>query len=211
VSEPAADESLVAQAVRRRAGDRQTAAENEVRRLLEVGLALMRENPTTDVRVADIIRRAGVSNDAFYRAFKGKAELMAAIADEGSRRLRSYVRHQVGKAADPVAKVRACVRAVLAQATDEEVASTSRAVLQHVPRASATRANGFVDVEDEIALLLVAPLGELGSTDPRADGLVAACSVFGYMEHFLWSGRTPTEKQVEDMVTWIVTAAGGLR
>jgi AcrR family transcriptional regulator len=211
VSEQAAEDSLVAQAVRRRTGDRQVAAENEVRRLLDVGLELMRENPTAEVRVADITRRAGVSNDAFYRTFKGKSDLMAAIADEGTRRLRSYVRHQIGKAGDPVGRVRACVRAVLAQASDPEVASTSRAVLRHVPRSSESRSNGFVDVEDEIAEQLAEPLAELGSADPQADALVAACSLFGYMEHFLWSGRTPTEEQVESIVTWIVNAVGGAR
>jgi len=122
---PPDDDSLVARAVRRRAGDRYAVAEKEVRRILDVGLELMRENPDGDVRIADITRRAEVSNDAFYRAFRSKSDLMAAIADEGSRRLAGYVRHAMGKQADPAERVRAGALAVLAQAVDQEVAATT--------------------------------------------------------------------------------------
>lgn len=205
---PPDDDSLAARAVRRRAGDRYAVAEKEVRRILDVGLELMRENPDGDVRIADITRRAEVSNDAFYRAFRSKSDLMAAIADEGTRRLRSYVRHIMGKADDPAERVRACALAVLAQAVDEEVAATTRAVLRHVPR---TQAGGFLSVERELADLLVDPLAELGSPDPRADALVTACSLFGCMEHFLWSSARPTDDQVESVVSWVLRAAGGPR
>src|SRR5215217_9656564 len=124
------DESLMAQAVRRRSGDRVAAAEAEVRRLLDVGLALMTEDPATAPKVADIVRRAGVTNDAFYRAFRGKADLMAAIADDGARRLIGYVRHQRDKQTEPTAQLRACVEAVFSQAVDPRIAATTRAVLR---------------------------------------------------------------------------------
>jgi AcrR family transcriptional regulator len=205
---PPDDDSLVARAVRRRAGDRYAVAEKEVRRILDVGLELMRENPEGDVRIADITRRAEVSNDAFYRAFRSKSDLMAAIADEGSRRLAGYVRHAMGKQADPAERVRAGALAVLAQAVDQEVAATTRAVLRHVSR---TQARGFLGVERELADLLVDPLTELGSPDPQADALVTACSLFGCMEHFLWSAAQPTDDQVESVVSWVLRAAGGPR
>src|SRR5215212_4521030 len=124
------DESLVSRAVRRRTGDRQVAAEAEIRRLLDVGLALMAEDPAANPRIADIVGRAGVSNDAFYRAFRGKDELMAAIADDGARRLISYVRHQRDKESEPGRRVRASIEAVLSQATDPGIAATTRAVLR---------------------------------------------------------------------------------
>src|SRR5215211_3424623 len=111
------DESLLVQAVRRRTGDRVAAAEAEVRRLLDVGLELMTEAPESTPKVADIVRRAGVSNDAFYRAFGGKAELMAAIADD--------------KAPDPREQLAGSVRAVMRQAADPVVADTTRAVLRN--------------------------------------------------------------------------------
>jgi AcrR family transcriptional regulator len=205
---PTNDESLLARAVRRRAGDRQATAEDEVRSLLDVGLALMRENPTGEVRIADIVKQAEVSNDAFYRAFRGKADLMAAIADDGTRRLIGYVRHQVEKTTDPVERVRACVRAVLAQATDPDVAVTTRAVLRHVPRGTESRMVGAVEVEARIAELLVGPLGELGAAEAESDSLVASCALFGFMEHFLWSERRPTEEQAEHVVSWILAAVG---
>jgi AcrR family transcriptional regulator len=199
-----ADESLLAQAVRRRTGDRQAAAEDEVRRLLDVGLRLMQDSPASPPRIADIVSLAGVSNDAFYRAFRSKDDLMAAIADDGSRRLISYVRHQAEKAADPAGRVRAIVQAVLAQAADPKVAETTRAVLRH----TAARKVPSVDVRERLAAELAGPLGALGSGDPERDALVAACAVFAVMEQHLWRKQTPTADDTEHLVTFLLSAAG---
>jgi len=202
-------ESLVAQAVRRRTGDRYAAAEHEVRRILDVGLALMREDPDGNPKIADIVRRAGVSNDAFYRAFRSKHDLMAAIVDDGSRRLLDYVRHQRDKADDPLGKIRACVVAVLQQAANPEVARTTRAVLRHTQGAPTSHAPTVL-VRERIAELLAESLAERGSPDPARDAMVGACAAFSLMEQFLWTQRTPSDADVDHVVAWISrTGPGG--
>ncbi len=193
-------------AVRRRAGDRYAAAEDEVRRLLDVGLELMRADPAGSPRISEIVRLAKVSNDAFYRAFRSKDDLMAAIADDGSRRLLGYIGHQRDKHSDPADQVRACVRAVFAQAADPEVAATTRAVLRHASRDPSA---GSVAIRRRIAELLVEPLRELGSTDPDRDALTGSCATFAVMEQFLWAEDRPTEDDVEHLVGWVLPRADG--
>ena len=62
----------------------------------------MRECGTTSrPRVADIVAAAGLSNDAFYRHFRSKDALVAALVDDGALRLRSYLEHQMAKASTP--------------------------------------------------------------------------------------------------------------
>jgi AcrR family transcriptional regulator len=202
------DESLLVAAARRRSSDRLAAAEDEVRRLLEAGLALMREEPDGSPRIADIVRRAGASNDAFYRAFRGKDDLMAAIVDDGARRLVDYLRHQRDKESDPAAQVRAVVRGVLGQAGNREVADTTRAVMRNAVRAPRSAPNGSVQVRGRIADLLEPALGELGAPDPTRDALVASGAVFAVMERFLWEEREPGDADVGHLVEWITAAAG---
>ncbi|HET6952867.1 MAG TPA: helix-turn-helix domain-containing protein, partial [Acidimicrobiales bacterium] len=102
----------------------------EVRRLLDAGREVMRRNGTAArARVADIVATAGLSNDAFYRHFASKDMLVAAILEDGTVRLRSYLAHQMAKEATPEAQVRRWVEGVLSQATDDDTAATTLAVL----------------------------------------------------------------------------------
>lgn len=202
------EDSLAAAAVRRRTGGRYAAAEDEIRRLLDVGLELMRADPAGTPRIADIVRLAKVSNDAFYRAFRSKDDLMAAIADDGARRLLGYVRHRRDGHADAAAQVRACVEAILGQAADPEVAATTRAVLRNTTHGGPRRTGG-VGVRRRVAELLVEPLRRLGSADAERDAFVASCAAFAVMEEFLWTEELPSEADVDHLVAWVVR--GGRR
>ena len=83
---------------------------------------------TSRPRVADIVAAAGLSNDAFYRHFPSKDALVAALLEDGTARLTSYLTHQMDKEADPADRVRRWVEGVLSQA-DEDIAATTLAVL----------------------------------------------------------------------------------
>ena len=58
----------------------------------------------------------GLSNQAFYRHFQSKEELLLAVLDQGGRQLDAYLRKRMAAQADPVDKVRAWVRGFAAQA-----------------------------------------------------------------------------------------------
>jgi AcrR family transcriptional regulator len=200
------DETLVERAVRRRAGDRFVTAENEVRRILDAGLALMREAPGGSPKIADIVRAAGVSNDAFYRAFRGKDDLVAAIVDDGTRRVLEYIAHQRDKSADPAEQLRLCVYAVMRQAEDRDAAATSRAVLANASRHSGGRAVGLVRLADSVAALLVSPLAALPSRDPQRDALAMAWTLAGAVEHFVFSQQIPGPDDIDHLYRWVLRA-----
>lgn len=203
---PGAPETLLERAVRRRTGDRITTAENEVRRILDAGLALMRDTPGGSPKIADIIRAAGVSNDAFYRAFRGKDDLVAAIVDDGTRRVLDYVAHQRDKAVDPAEQLHLCVRAVLHQADDPEAAATARAVLGSAPRRTGGRTAGLVGLASSLADLLIPPLAALPSRDPRRDALALAWTLAGAVEHFVFSEQIPSSNDIDHLYRWAIRA-----
>ena len=59
--------------------------EAEVRTLLDAARKVMAT--TGKARVADILAEAGLSNDAFYRHFRSKDALVAALTEEGTERV----------------------------------------------------------------------------------------------------------------------------
>jgi AcrR family transcriptional regulator len=179
---------------------------DEVRRLLDAGLVVMRRCGTTSSpRVADIVEEAGLSNDAFYRHFASKQALVAAILEDGTTRLAGYVEHQMAKVATPEDQVRQWVEAVLAQAADRNAAATTLAVMWN---------GGTVgEVEGErpttvamLAPLLHEPLAALGSSEPELDAAVVAHLTIGRLSDHLWQGSAPSRKETAHLVALVLRA-----
>ncbi|MFI5041282.1 MAG: TetR/AcrR family transcriptional regulator, partial [Acidimicrobiales bacterium] len=146
--------AVVARVAQRALARRGASYTDEVQRLLEAGLEVMRRSATTSSpRVADIVREAGLSNDAFYRHFPGKEELVAAIVEAGAERLVGYLAHQMGKESTPDQQLRRWVEGIMAQAADPEVAEPTRAVLWNGSRVG--------DASRRDASSTYAPLAEL--------------------------------------------------
>ncbi len=105
------------------------------RALLDAALALFAERGTFDFTFRELARTAGVTHNAPYRHFAGRAELLTALREEGLSRL-AELEHEALAAAggDPRARVSALgeayvrfalaepvvFRLVLAQPLDEE-------------------------------------------------------------------------------------------
>src|SRR5262249_31116703 len=151
---------------------------NEVRRLLDAGLEVMRRCGTTSrPRVADIIAEAGLSNDAFNRHFPSKEALVAAILDDGSTRLASYLTHQMAKAATPEEKVRCWVEGVMSQAADDDIAASTLAVMWNGATVGDDLGTARPSTSAPLAKLLEEPFAAAGSRDATADALLAAHAV----------------------------------
>src|SRR4051812_17216347 len=103
-------------------------ARAEVDALLDAGLKLMTEGAPRAPRVADIVAAAGLSNDAFYRAFSGRDALVEAIVERGARELAGQVRRRMERAAGDSAedRLRAGIAAVVRQAADPRLAAGGR-------------------------------------------------------------------------------------
>ena len=178
---------------------------NEVRRLLDAALEVMRRCGTTSrPRVADIVAAAGLSNEAFYRHFPSKDALVAALLDDGAGRLRSYLEHQMAKARGPEQQVRRWIEGVLSQ-SDDDIAATTRAVLWNGGSAG-PESSGRHFASASVGALLREPLAELGSTDPELDASLVAHAVFGRLTDALWQESQPTRAEIDHLVGFALAA-----
>ena len=192
--------------VRRTLAKREGEYASEVRRLLDAALEVMQRCGTTSrPRVADIVAAAGLSNDAFYRHFKSKDDLVTALLEDGGERLRSYLEHQLAKEATPEDQVRRWVEGVLAQAVGD-VAATTLAVMWNGGTAAAGLAAGRHFASAPVATLLHEPFAALGSTAPELDAMLAAHATFGMLSDFLWEGAEPTRAEVDRVTAFCLGA-----
>ncbi len=170
---------------------------SEVRRLLDAALAVIAECGTTSrARVADIVATAGLSNDAFYRHFPSKDDLVAALLQDGTERLAGYVAHQMAKEPTPARQIRRWVESVLSQT---ESARTTVAVLWNATRLDPAPRGA----SDALAALLIDPLTRVGSATPELDASLAAHAVLGRLSGHLWSGTRPGRAEVDRIVAYI--------
>jgi AcrR family transcriptional regulator len=180
---------------------------SEVRRLLDAGLDVMRRCGTaSSPRVSDIVAAAALSNDAFYRHFASKQALVAAIIEDGSSRLASYLAHRMDKVSGAEEKVRAWVTGVMSQAADEEIASTTLAVLWNGATIGGKLGGGRPSTTAPLALLLREPFAILGSTDPEADAALCAHAAVGVLSDFLWSEVKPTRERIDHVTGFCLRA-----
>jgi AcrR family transcriptional regulator len=180
----------------------------EVRRLLDAALDVMRACGTTArPRVADIVAAAGLSNDAFYRHFPSKDALVAALLEDGTERLQSYLTHQMAKEATPQGKVRRWVEGVLSQAADEDIASTTLAVLWNGGSVGEGLPSGRPSASRPLATLLREPFAELGSADPDLDASLAAHAVVGTLSDHLWERARPSRAAIDHVADVCVAMA----
>jgi AcrR family transcriptional regulator len=181
---------------------------SEVRRLLDAALDVMRACGTTSrPRVADIVAAAGVSNDAFYRHFPSKDALVAAILEDGTDRLQSYLAHQMAKEPTPQGKVRRWAEGVLSQAADEDIAATTLAVLWNGGSVGEALPSGRPSASRPLARLLREPFAELGSADPDLDASLAAHAVVGTLSDHLWDRTRPSRAAIDHVADVCLSVA----
>jgi AcrR family transcriptional regulator len=176
---------------------------DEVRRLIDAGRTVMRRCGTDSrPRVADIVAEADLSNEGFYRHFASKDALVAAILDDGTERLLSYLAHQMDKQSSAEGKFRCWVEGVLSQAADEESAATTLAVLWNAASLGRTIEVSHTSTSARLATLLRQPLVELDSVEPDLDGELVAHAVVGRLNDLLWGRRKPTRAETDRLVSF---------
>jgi AcrR family transcriptional regulator len=179
---------------------------DEVRRLLDAALVVMSRCGTDRrPRVSDIVREARLSNEAFYRHFRSKDDLVVALVEEGALRLRGYLEHQMAKAPSPEDRVRCWVTGVLAQAHGE-VAATTLSVIWNGGGLAGGLAGGGERARAPLAALLEQPFAELGSAAPAADATLAAHAVLGRLSDYLWRRHEPTPAEIDLAVAFCLRA-----
>jgi AcrR family transcriptional regulator len=205
---------VAARSARRALVRREADHDDAVRRLVAASFALIAETGSLEPSVAAIVRRAGLSNQAFYRHFRSKDELLLGVLDEGFRLLAGYLAHRVAGAAEPRAKIRAWIGGVLEQALQGDAAAATRPFA--VSRARL--AELFPDEVEASERELIRPLrdaiaaavaeGELPGADPDRDSDAIYTLAMGWVQRQL-AQREPVRRDEAEHV--IDFALGALR
>ncbi|KDE99610.1 TetR family transcriptional regulator [Mycolicibacterium aromaticivorans JS19b1 = JCM 16368] len=199
--------SRAAAAVVRALDDRQREATEDVERILAAALRVLQRVSPDAPRVSDIVAEAGVSNKAFYRYFAGKDDLMLAVMERGAAMVVSYLEHQMAKEATPKGKITRWISGALAQVADPELIGMSRALVVQMSDSDKRRL-GEEEMLAAMRGLLVEPIRQLGSSDPRRDAdAVFVCTV-GTMRRYVNSTDQPGRKDINHLVGFCMRGLG---
>jgi AcrR family transcriptional regulator len=194
--------SAVGEAVDRSLAGRRLAARDEVERLVSAAFRVIEKTGHLEPKVSDILHEAGLSNQAFYRHFRGKHELLVAVLDEGIRGLGSYLTGRVAEATSPSAAVREWIRGMAAQVQDPSGAEASRPFalgrgrLAELFPVEVARSEGRVTAPLRAALEAARFEGSMPAVDPKADAEALYHLMMGWVEARLVEARIPTEIEV---------------
>jgi len=188
-------ENLVSTLADRSLADRHETYAAEIRTLLDAALTVMRREETIDPRVSDIVRTAGLSNQAFYRHFRGKDELLVALLDDGRQRLLATIERRMARADGPAEQVRAWIEVVLAQARDPEAAAATRPFAINGDRLAVQFPEETLRSRDR----LIDPLRDIVAD---ADAIAVYHLAMGTVHDALVSRRVPTRAEVDHVVAF---------
>lgn len=198
--------SAAERAVERALGGRRAAYAGEVRRLLEATFLLIERTGLLEPRVEDIVREAGLSNQAFYRHFASKQALLVAVLDEGVRILAGYLDHRMQAAASPSDRVCEWLRGLLEQGLSPAAARATRPFVLARIRLAEAHPQEVAESERQLtelardALRAARAAGELPSADPEDDAEMLYQLAMGWLQARLVDGRPPDRRDAERLV-----------
>ncbi len=188
---------------------------DEVQRLVDATYRVVSRTGSVDPKVSEIVAEARLSNQAFYRHFRSKDELLVAILDDGRRRLVSYLAHRMDGAPHPLGRIRRWVEGVLAQAVDPEAAARTRPFALSGDRltdAFPTEQHASIEALTELLLTAVADAVTAGQlpadTDVRRGADAAYQLAMGRMHRHLVERTTPSRRDTEHVVAFVLRGLG---
>ncbi|WAH97679.1 TetR/AcrR family transcriptional regulator [Arthrobacter sp. MMS18-M83] len=175
-------------------------ATRDVESILDAALRVAQRCAPEAPRVADIVAEAGISNQAFYRYFAGKDELLNAVFERGIQRLHTYLVHQMEKESDPREQITAWIRGILTQVTDQTAAHQSAAVVRQINRGGQPD-NGSGPLT-ALGGMLVDPIRQAGSREPELDAQVILEAVTGTLRRHLSALTAPDQAESAHIVAF---------
>jgi len=179
----------------------------EVRRLIDAAYAVMRTSGDIEPRVGDVVREAGLSNQAFYRHFRSKDELLLAVLTDGRQRLMTTLVARMERAEPGAPRVAAWIEGVLAQARNADAAENTRPFAVNGSRI----ADRFPCEWSASREALLGPLRDAvadAGGDPARDPEALYHLAFGAMETALLRRESPTRDDVAHIVRFGLRGAG---
>jgi AcrR family transcriptional regulator len=172
----------------------------EVRRLIDAAFQVMRSTGDIDPQVRDIVKAAGLSNQAFYRHFASKDALLLAVLADGQRQLVDYLRSRVEETSDPQAQVRRWVEGVLAQARNPAAAEATRPFAINGARLADRHPDDLAASRAELLGTLAPSVRALGGNDQDAQFVCELA--LARMNDAIAHRRRPQPQEVERLVAF---------
>jgi AcrR family transcriptional regulator len=108
--------------------------EQEVERLLDAALQVMRERDTASPGVTEILAVSGLSTTAFYRHFPTKDDLLLTLLERAHVTTRDHLLRRMSACPDPADRVAEWVRGMFSLLRTDELVAANRPFLLAHPR-----------------------------------------------------------------------------
>ena len=183
-------------------GRREIAA-SEVRRLVEAALVLIQRTGELEPRVCEIVQEAGLHNQAFYRHFRSKHELLVAVLDEGIALLAGYLAHRMEGARGPEARVREWIRGLLEQTLSPDAAEATRPFALGRGRLAEAYPEEVRESERQLTALLRSAIeegvasGDFPAADPDRDSENLTLLAMGWLHSRLADPQTANREDAQ--------------
>lgn len=205
------DEPSVADAIAARGVDERRAAyAEEVRRLIDAAYAVMRDSGEIEPRVGDVVKASGLSNQAFYRHFRSKDELLLAVLTDGRQRLVTTLTARMARVDDGAPRIAAWIEGVMAQARNADAAANTRPFAVNGARIADRFPAEWRASRDALLTPLRDAVAAAGG-DPARDAELLYHLAFGAMEAALVRRQPPTRADVDHLVAFSLGGVGGGR
>ncbi len=209
----AAPLSAAERAVERSLAARRRSAEESIERLVDAAFEIIRTTGTLEPTVQSIVTAAGLSNQAFYKHFRSKHELLVAVLDSGIERLAASLERRMAKAADPRGAVRAWMRGMLLQAIDPAAAEATRPFALARGRLADSFPAEVAASEERLTAPLRAAIAEArgDAADPQRDAADAEALyhvAMGWMQARLLENARPSKASAAQVEAFALAGLG---
>lgn len=172
----------------------------EVRRLIDAAFSVMRSTGDIDPQVRDIVKTAGLSNQAFYRHFASKDALLLAVLADGQRQLVDYLRSRVASTGDAEEQLRRWIEGMVAQARNPEAAEATRPFAINGARLADRYPADLAATHAELLGTLAPSVRALGGSDQDA---AFVCELaLNHMNDAIIHRRLPQPEEVQRLVAF---------
>jgi len=180
---------------------RQEAYDAEVRTLIRATSEVMLRKGCTEVpKVSEIVHEAGITNQAFYRHFRSRDDVIVATYEQGLVTVYAYLRHRVGKESSWQGKLDAWIDGILAQIEDPRLADLSTVIQWNVAQIARDKTEIEPVGKNLIRSLLSSIMAEAGVAEPDRQALFVDTLVTGVAAQCMNSGRQPTPADRDALV-----------
>ncbi len=181
---PSTIEHLADRAVERTVAGRRAEFGAEMRRIVETTFSLVQRTGSLEPSMREILAETGLSNQAFYKYFSSKDELMLALLDEGRRRLVDSLQRRMSRSNAPEEQIRSWIEGVLAQATNAGAAARTRPWMLSEQKLAELFPEEQQASVDLLVDLLSEPISQLWETTSAPNGDVSMAATMVYQLTF---------------------------